>query len=79
MKKNTLILIFLFGVSLWFFSGCSTAVDENQEREEQVSDLLHKMDSVDTEALLDSLAAETDSIREALDLERNQQNAPDNH
>lgn len=78
MKKNAGILIFLFGFSLWFFSGCGTAADENQEREKQVSDLLHKIDSVDTEALLDSLAAETDSIREALDLERIQQNAAEN-
>ncbi|MEZ4824875.1 MAG: hypothetical protein R3C61_01065 [Bacteroidia bacterium] len=77
MKKNIRILIFLLGFSPFVLSGCGSAVDESSQREDKVSESQHQLDSADTEALLDSLAAETDSIREALDLERNLENAAD--
>ncbi|MDX2248146.1 MAG: hypothetical protein SF052_15280 [Bacteroidia bacterium] len=78
MKKNAWLLFFVLIFGVWFAPGCATAVDKNQQRAQMIADSLQKIDSLETEALLDSLAAETDSLREALELERVQENTEGN-
>lgn len=70
MKNYLVILTFLSGVAGVVFSGCGGNQTDDQQKAEMVADSNRYMDSLGTEELLDILADETDSIREALDLER---------